>query len=92
MRAVAGEVSNWHNDHNYQRDNNYPASESIDVSNNTTVQDKLYIHIELASDLTRSQPTNTILGWCWASVVDAGLTSNQHCVNVTCLLGVYLYI
>ena len=30
----------------------------------------------------------SMLIWCWASVVDAGPTINQHWNNVTCLLGI----
>ena len=26
---------------------------------------------------------------CWASVADSGPTLNRHCVNVSCLLGIY---
>ena len=28
-----------------------------------------------------------MLVWCWATVFDAGPTSNQHWVNVSCLIG-----
>ena len=39
--------------------------------------------------LSSSQQTQNIdlmLGRCWASVVDGGPTSNQHCIYVLCLL------
>ena len=30
---------------------------------------------------------DTMSGWCWTSVVDAGTTLTRHCANVSCLLG-----
>ena len=51
------------------------------------------IDVQILAFLPLSQQTRhieTILVDCWASAADSGPTLNQHCFNVSCLLGSHL--
>ena len=50
-----------------------------------TLQNTLFCLSTAASQQTRN--IDPVLGHCWVTVCDAGPTSPQHWVNVSCLLG-----
>ena len=67
---------------------NYEAATS-----RTTVKEKIHSSFLFAAQ-GRRVPENTThwtsVGWMWPIVCDAGPTFNQHCFNVSCLLGACL--